>query len=164
MAEKEQSVATLVFPNEYLRQLNSIAGLTTQHVIYLKRKFVSKEGYELVRYPLSDCVSIEYREDLPVFKIAAGWLLLALLAFTVVMLAIYWGDLQPGTHIKIGALCLAAIWGVKVAFGGRRHRIEISLKDGSTLTWKSRAGERELMAPTVEKVVEFSRSAGLLHA
>ena len=45
MAEKEQSVATLVFPNEYLRQLNSIAGLTTQHVIYLKRKFDSKEGY-----------------------------------------------------------------------------------------------------------------------
>jgi len=36
------------------------------------------------------------------------------------------------------------------------------LQDGSTLTWKSRAGERELMNGHVKAIVDFARSKGLL--
>jgi hypothetical protein len=162
MTEKEQSVATLVFPTEYIRHLNSVAGLTTQNVVFLKRKFVSKEGWELIKYPLSDCSGIEYKEDLPLLKIVFGALLLFLVAFILVMLVIYWDDLEPGTRVPVGLVGLAGIYGARAAFGGRRHCITVTLKDGSKLAWKSKSGERKLMAPIVERVVEFSKEAGLL--
>jgi hypothetical protein len=158
----EQHVATLVFPTEYLRQLNSVAGLTTQSVIFLKRKFLSDNGWELVKYPLADCASIDYKEELPVLKIFFGAALLCLVLFIFAMLAIYWDDLEPGTRMPVGLVCLAGIYGARVAFGGRRHRIDVTLRNGSKLTWKSRSGDYKLMLPIVERFVEYSQSAGLM--
>ena len=162
MTTKEQSVATLIFPTEYLRQLNSVAGLTTQNVVFLKRKFVSKEGWELIKYPLADCSTIEYREDLPLLKIVFGALLLCLVAFILVMLVIYWNDLEPSTRVPVGLVSLAGVYGARVAFGGRRHCITVNLRDGSTLSWRSKSGEHKLMSPIVERVVEFSKATGLM--
>lgn len=161
MTNSEQHVATLIFPNEYMRQLNSIAGLTTQNVIFLRRKFVTKEGWELVKYPIGDCKEITYKEDLPVIKIFFGVLLLCLVAFIFVMVAIYWNDLEPNTKVPVGLLGLAGLYGARVAFGGRRHSIRIKLVDGTTLTWKSKSGEHKLMAPIVEKFLEFTKRTGL---
>ena len=59
MSTTEQSVTTLVFPDDYLRQLNSVASVTTQNVMHLKRKFVSKAGWELVPIPLSEFTTVE---------------------------------------------------------------------------------------------------------
>jgi hypothetical protein len=162
MTTTEQSVATLIFPTEYLRQLNSVAGFTTQNVVFLKRKFVSKEGWELVKYPLADCSRIEYKQDLPLLKIFLGALLLCLVTFILVMVVVYWDDLEPGTRVPVGLIGLAGIYGARVAFGGRRHCVIVTLRDGSKLTWKSKSGEHKLMAPIVERVAEFSKAAGLM--
>jgi hypothetical protein len=72
MATSEQSVAILVFPEDYLRQLNSVASVTTQNVIHLKRKFVSKAGWELVPIPLSEFTAIEYRKELALLHVLFG--------------------------------------------------------------------------------------------
>ena len=90
-------------------------------------------------------------------KILFGSLLLALIVFIFVMLAIYWQDIEPGTRVKVGLLILAGAMGARLAFGGRRHRIDIGLKDGSTLTWKSRSGEHKIMAPVVVSPVRMCR-------
>jgi len=61
-------------------------------------------------------------------------LLIALIAAILVFLFIYWGDLDAGTKTPIGALALTGICGVKMAMGGRRHRLKFKMHDGETLT------------------------------
>jgi hypothetical protein len=158
----EQTIATLVFSTEYMKQLNSVAAVTTENLVYLKRKFVSKSGWELIKYPLTECRGIEYKQDRPITKMVFAFLLLALITFIVVMVGVYWDDLDASAKVPIGALAFAGIFGARVAFGGRRHSLSFAMVDGSTLTWRSKAGEHKLMADVVAKVLEFARSKALL--
>jgi hypothetical protein len=163
MAISEQSVAILVFPEDYLRQLNSVASVTTQNVIHLKRKFVSKAGWELVPTPLSEFTAIEYRKELALVRVLFGAFLVALVLFVLAMLAKYWNDLEPSTRVPVGALAIAGVYGTRMAFGVRRHRFVFVRSDGSKLMWKSRSGEDKLMQPLVDKLIEFARTRGLMH-
>lgn len=158
----EESVATLVFPEDYLRQLNSVAGVTTQHVVHLKRKFVSKAGWELVPIPLSEFTAIEYRKELPIVRVAFGAFLVVLVLFVLTMLVIYWNDLGPSTSIPVGALALAGIYGVRLTLGVRRHRFVFVRTNGSKLVWNSRSGDDKIMQPLVDKLIAFARSRGLM--
>jgi hypothetical protein len=162
MSTSEQSVATLVFPEDYLRQLNSVASVTTHNVMLLKRKFVSKAGWELVPIPLSEFTNIEYREELALTRIVFGGLLMALILFVLGMLAKYWNDLEPRTRVPVGALALAGVYGVRLAFGARRHRFAFTRANGSKLVWKSRSGDHKLMKPLADKLIQFARSKGFM--
>ena len=162
MSTSEQSVATLVFPEDYLRQLNSVASVTTQNVIHLKRKFISKAGWELVPVPLSEFTGIEYKKEISFARVLFGVLLLALILFILVMLIRYWNDLEPKTRVPVGALALAGIYGIKLLLGARRHRFTFVRTDGSKLVWKSRSGDDKIMQPLVDKLSEFSRRKGLM--
>jgi hypothetical protein len=163
MSTSEQSVATLVFPEDYLRQLNSVAGVTTQSVIHLRRKFVSKAGWELVPVPLSEFVAIEYKKELAVARVLFGSFLVALVLFILAMLVRYWNDLEPSTRVPVGAVALAGVYGIRLALGVRRHRFVFIKSNGSRLVWKSRSGDDKLMQPLVDKLIEFARSRGLMH-
>jgi hypothetical protein len=162
MSESEQSVATLVFPEDYMHQLNSVASVTTQNVVLLKRKFMSKAGWELVPMPLSEFTAIEYREELAFTRILFGGFLVILVLFVLAMLVKYWNDLEPSTRVPVGALAIAAVYGARLAFGARRHRFIFLRADGSKVGWKSRSGDHKLMKPLVEKLAEFARSRGLM--
>lgn len=163
MAASEQSVATLVFPEDYLRQLNSVASVTTLNVIHLKRKFVSKAGWELVPIPLSEFTAIEYRRDLALARVMFGAFLVAMVLVVLVMLVKYWNDLEPSTRVPVGAIAIAGIYGIRLALGVRRHRFVFVRSNGSKLVWKSRSGDDKLMQPLVNKLIEFARSSGLMH-
>jgi hypothetical protein len=163
MATSEQSVAILVFPEDYLRQLNSVASVTTQNVIHLKRKFVSKAGWELVPIPLSEFTAIEYRKELALLHVLFGAFLVALVLFVLAMLVKYWDDLEPSARVPVGALAIAGVYGTQLAFGVRRHRFVFVRSDGSKLVWKSRSGDDKLMQPLVNRLIEFARSRGLMH-
>jgi hypothetical protein len=162
MSQQETNVGTLIFPQGYLHELNQVAGVTTDSIIFLKRKFVSSSGFELVKYPLRDCFEVQYEDELPIARIIAGILVCALIVAILVFLVIYWNDLDAGTKVPIGALAFAGLYGVTLILGARRHRLKFKMNDGSTLSWKSRAGERKLMSPVVDAIVEFARSKGLL--
>jgi hypothetical protein len=162
MNTSAQSVATLVFPQDYLRQLNSVASVTTQNIVHLKRKFISKSGWELVPIPLSEFTAIEYRRELAFARVAFGILLVALMLLILVMLAIYWNDLEPRTRVPVGAIAIAGIYGIRLAFGVRCHRFIFVRSDGSKLGWKSRSGDDKLMQPLVDKLIAFARSRGLM--
>src|SRR5258705_11131940 len=114
MSTSEQSVATLVFPNEYLRRLNSVVGLTAENVIFLKRKFVSKSGWELERHPLGDFTGISYSPSVPIVRIVGGVLLVALIGAVLYLLGVYWDNLEPGQRIPVGAIALAGSFGLKL--------------------------------------------------
>ena len=163
MSVSEQSIATLVFPEDYLRQLNSVAGVTTQNVVHLKRKFISKAGWELVPIPLSEFTAIEYKKELALARVLFGCLLIALVFFILAMLIKYWNDLEPSTRVPVGAVAIAAVYGVRLALGVRRHRFVFIRANGSKLVWKSRSGDDKLMQPLVDRLIEFARSKGLMH-
>lgn len=162
MAEEAQVVAALVVPSDYVRHLNQVVAVTTEHIVFLKRKFVSASGHEIVRHPIDSCASVEYRDERPLTTIISGVLLLALIASIVVMLALTWSQLEPGTKLYPGLLVLAVGYGVNRAFGARRHRLIFTLKSGAKLTWASRAGEFEVYRPSAQRVVEFARSRELM--
>src|SRR5262245_51130300 len=162
MPESEKNIGTLIFPQDYLHELNQVAGVTSESIVFLKRKFVSTSGWELVKFPLRDCFEVQYEEEIPISRIIGGILVCALIAAILVFLVIGWNDLDAGTKVPIGALAIAGFYGVRLALGGRRHRLKFKMNDGGTLSWKSRAGERKIMKVSVDAIVEFARSKGLL--
>jgi len=161
LSQSEKNIGTLILPADYLHELNQVAGVTSESIVFLKRKFVSSAGWELVKYPLRDCSEVHYEKELPLSRIVGGVLVCALIIAIVALLFIYGADLEANTRIPLLALAAAGAYGVKAAFGGRRHRLKFKMIDGSTLSWKSRAGERELMRDSVSAIVEFARSKGL---
>jgi len=158
----EESVAILLHPDEYLKHIGEVASLTTGRLRFVKRKFVSKAGWEIVDVPLADCTAIVYKDERPLLKVVLGILLTVLAAFIFYMIFIYWDRLDPGTRIPVGALGLATLYGLGWAFRSRRHRLSFSLKDGRTLVWKSATGDYKYKVVSARKVVEFARSTGLL--
>jgi hypothetical protein len=158
----EELVAIFVHPDEYVRHLNQVASLTTRDIVFLKRKFVSKSGSELVNYSVKDCVGIIYEDKLSFLAIIFGLLLVLLVAAILYMLVVYWSDLQPQTRVPIGAIAIAGLYGLRWLFGSRRHKITFVLKDKTALVWESRLGDHKSKRVSVQKVVEFAKSAGLL--
>jgi hypothetical protein len=159
---KESFVTTLLYPNEYARNLNQVSGLTTRNIVYLKRKFLSKSGYELVNYALADCVSITYKDERPLISIVSGVLLISLLSFIWFMLFKYWDSLAPSTRIPIGVLTLGAVYGFRAIFGARRHRLIFAMKDESRLVWRSRSGDYKYKQAGAAKVVDLAKSLCIL--
>lgn len=157
----EEHVATLILPDEYMRHLNQVASLSTKGIVVLKRKFVSKSGWELVSYPLSDCARIFHKDERPLTVVAPGLLLTALIAGIFYLLFVYWSDLEPSTRIPIGALGIAGFYGFRWVLGARRHKIIFELKDKTRLVWKSRPGDYKYKTASVQNVVEFAKSSGL---
>ena len=162
--EKGKFVATLLFPNEYARQLNQVSGLTTKELIYLKRKFVSRSGYELVPYPLADCIGITYKDERPISSIAWGAILTSVLGVLVYMMFKYWNDLPPATRVPVGAIAVASLYGFRMVFAAHRHRLLFHMSDGRKLIWKSRAGDYKYKEASAAKVVELAKSKGILTA
>jgi len=113
----EEFVATLVHPDEYLNHLNQVASLTTRNIRFIKRKFASRAGCELVEFPLSDCVCIAYKDERPLFKLVSGVLLVLLISFISYMVIIYWDRLAKSTELSKGfrrlcARCREAVQGL----------------------------------------------------
>src|SRR6266540_639976 len=161
-AASEESVAILVHQDEYLKHLGEAASVTTGHIRVVKRKFVSKAGWEIVDVPLADCTAIKYKDERPLFKIFLGALFTVLTVFICYVIYVYWDRLDPGTRIPVGALGFATLYGLGWAFRSRRHRLLFSLRDGRTLEWKSASGDYKYKVASARKTVEFARSAGLL--
>src|SRR5258708_12722016 len=127
MTTGDQNIATLVFPNEYMRQLNSVVGLTAENVIFLKRKFVSRSGWELERHPLSELTGILYSQSVPIMRIVGGALLVALIGAVLYLLGVYWDSLEPGQRIPVGAIALAGIFRLQLLSDARHPNLDFLL-------------------------------------
>ena len=162
--EKGKFVTTLLFPNEYARQLNQVSGLSTKELIYLKRKFVSRSGYELVSYPLADCIGITYKDERPVLSVVWGVILTSVLGVLVFMMLKYRHDMPPATRVPVGAIMVASLYGFRMVFAARRHKPLFRMSDGKKLIWKSRVGDYKYKEASAAKVVELAKSRGILTA
>ncbi|WP_157599144.1 hypothetical protein [Rhodanobacter sp. Root179] len=160
--EQEEFVATLLFPDEYRRQLNQVAGLTSRRIDFLKSKFGSMSGGEVVQIPIEQCSGIAYKNSRPVYVIVAGVLLSLAAPLSLYVIATNWEALGPDGRVPVGALFVATLFGLRMVFGARRHELTFSLMGRSSLKWRSRPGDFKYKQASVGKVLEFARSKGLL--
>ncbi len=159
----DEPIATLI-PGEYTRQLNQVAAVTPERILFLRRKFVSKTGWEIVPYPLASCTNVRYRDERPIWIAVSGVLLAT--AITAIFGALVYTWYEGGSvEVSVKALALAALaglYGVRRMFGARRHRLSFATKDRSTLEWRSRPGEYTARKADVDRLLEFLRGRGLL--
>lgn len=139
--EQEEFVATLLFPDEYRRHLNQVAGLSSQNITYLRSKFGSISGGDMIQIPVAQCTSIAYRERRPLYVLVIGALLGICAPIIFAYLAWNWNWLPPGTKVPTGGLLVGTVIGFRWVFGARRHELTFALKGHSTLKWKSRPGD-----------------------
>jgi hypothetical protein len=160
-ADKEEYITTLIEPDEYVRHLNQVASLSSMNIVFLKRKFISKSGWELVKFPVSDCARIFYKDERPLAIIVSGLLLTTLIVGIFYLLFVSWDNLEPSTRIPIGALGVAGFYGFRWVFGSRRHKFIFELKDKTRLVWKSRSGDYVYKKVCAQKIIDFAKSSGL---
>lgn len=160
--EQEELVATLLFPDEYRRQLNQVAGLTSRRIDFLKSKFGSISGSEIIQIPLEQCTFIAYSDRRPSHIIVAGVLLSLAASLSLYVMATNWAAMGPDGRIPVGALFIATIFGLKMVFGAHRHELTSGVNGRSRIRWRSRPGEFKYKQTSVDKVLEFARARGLL--
>ena len=160
--EQEQFVATLVNTDEYKYQINRVTGLTSQRIQFLKRKFASRVGGEVITIPIEQCVFIAYRDKRPLHIIVLGVLLSLATWGPIIYLAMYWSSISLGMHVRVGLLLMGGLIGLRMTFGARRHELIFALKGRRDVKWKSRPGDFKYKQSAVDKVVEFAREKGVL--
>jgi hypothetical protein len=111
---------------------------------------------------MGECRSVRYHDERPPLGMLFGALLIAVAVLVVYALTVYWDRLQPGTRIPIGAVALVGLYGIRMLFRARRHRLVFVLTDERRLAWQSKSGDYNYKQVSVDKVVAFARSKGLL--
>jgi hypothetical protein len=158
MPIEEEHIATLVHPDEYARNVNQIATLTTHTLVFVKRKELALKPFEIVRFPLSECSSISYESRWAVVPMIFGALLVALIVFIFAFLS----QVPDGTRVPIGALSVAFVFGVVLFRGPKRHRLTFVV-NGRKLKWQSKAGDFKHKMVSVQRAIAFAKERGLLN-
>ena len=161
-SSSDQLIALLVTPDEYIRHFNQVVTFHRNELTVVRRKLLSKGGWELEKVPMSECERILYKDEYSLVTLVSGALLVALIIFVFVMMGIYWNELANETKVPIGALAVGAGYGVTRLFGARRHRLTFVMRHGKKLIFKSRAGDYRVALHPVNKAVEYARTNGLL--
>jgi hypothetical protein len=154
--DEEQNVATLVLPDDYAKNPNQVARLSSRRILFVKRKEFALKPFELIELPTSACSSISYEQKYAVVRMVAG----IALAFLVPTFFIV-GEVAPGTSIPVGLLGMAMVIGISLALGVKRHRL-IFIVDGQQFKWQSKAGDFKYQTSSVERILAFAKARGLL--
>jgi len=154
-AAEEEHVATLVHADEYARNASQVASITTHKLVFIKRKELALKPFELVEYPMDECTAISYEVKWALFGMIFGTLLVLLVLF------IFASEVPSGTRVPAGALAIALIFGALLARGPKRHRLTFSIA-GKKLKWQSKAGDFKYKTASVNRIVAFAESHGLL--
>ncbi|MCE2593762.1 hypothetical protein K6Y31_02910 [Motilimonas cestriensis] len=162
MVENEVAVSELVSPDEYRYHFNRVAGVTTKRIIYLKKKFASKSGFEFESFPIADCSTIKYKAEYSLLTVVTGVVVVCILLLLFLMLYLYGDSLAAGQTAPLGAIVLASLYGIRKLFGAKRHRLTFMLNNGHKLEWLSKAGHFDNKEREVKKVVSLAKRLNIL--
>jgi len=156
----EEWVATLLHPDEYAANVNNVATVTTDKIVYIKRKELALKPFERLEYPIAECTAITYKKHYAIGSFVAGLAAILLVLGIVWGFAVYGANLQPGTRVSIGAVLAVAVFGAFRVSGIKRHRLTFKV-GSSEVRWQSRAGEFKSKEVSVQKVAAFAEEKGL---
>ncbi len=154
VAEAEH-IATLVHPDEYAKYVNQVASVSSERILFVKRKELAMRPFELLQFATSSCTSVRYQKKLAVIPMLIGAFFVGLVVFILT------SEVAPGTRVPVGALAILLVFGAILFLGPRRHQLTFEV-DGKTLKWKSKAGDFKYKVVSSQKVVEWARSKGIL--
>jgi hypothetical protein len=156
-ASEEELVAIFVHPDEYARNVNRVASVSTHSILFVKRKELAMTPFELQRFPLAECSGIVYQERFAIVPMIFGALLLGL------VLLILTSEIPAGTSVPVGAMAALAVAATGWFFRPRRHLITFVFGD-RRLRWQSKAGDFKYKAVSVQRLMAFAKERGLLRA
>ncbi len=156
-ASEHEHIATLVHADEYARNASQVANLSTDKLVFIKRKELALKPFELVEYEMRECTAISYEVKWALLGMVFGTLLV------LVILFIFASDVPAGTQVPVGALAIALVAGAVLMRGPKRHRLTFEIA-GKRLRWQSKAGDFKYKVASVNKVLAFAESRGLLNA
>lgn len=159
---KEETIAILASPKEYAYHINQVASISVDNLHIIRKQFSVKSPYKLESIPMYKVERGEHKSGLAPLRIAAGILVLGLLAGITFYFGLYWERLEPGTRIQVGLFGLAIIYGLKWAFMSRRHELTFHLQGGDRVRWRSRSGDFKYKQRAVENVIAHFRGRGLI--
>jgi hypothetical protein len=161
MSSSEETIATLVAPEDYAYHTNQVATVGSESLRILRKKVSVTTPYVLETVPMLGCRRVDYQFGLSWPRIVAGTLLVVLLLCIIFFIGVYWSSFQAGQSIPVGALLIALIFGLRWAFLSKSHRLIFSMHDGTRYVWRSRPGEFKGMERAVSNVLEFAGRRGL---
>ena len=112
-----------------MKHLNQVAELTAGDIKFLKAKFVSSSGWEMVTYPIERCA----RAERPITILILGALLVALAALAALGIIFFGIRLEPESSVPVGAVLVAGAVGLFIIFRSRRHHLIFTMRDGLQL-------------------------------
>ncbi|MFZ6654486.1 hypothetical protein [Undibacterium sp. TJN19] len=151
----EEHIATLVYPDEYAKNINQIASVSTQKLVFVKRKVASLTPFELLQFSLSECSAIFYEIKWAVVSMIFG----GLLALSI-LLVLAFGSFPAGMSVPIGAMGFCFVLGVVLLRGPKRHRLTFVV-NGKKFRWQSKAGDFKYKLVSTQKIVAFAKEKGI---
>ncbi|MBB6577597.1 hypothetical protein HNP33_001654 [Comamonas odontotermitis] len=153
--DEAEHVATLVYPDEYSKNVNQVASVSSERILFVKRKELAMTPYELLQFPTSSLTSVRYKKRLAIWPMLIGAI------FVTLVLFILTSEVAPGTRVPVGALALLLVLGGGLFLGPRRHQLTFEV-NGKTLRWQSKAGDFKYKVASSQKVVDWARTRGIL--
>ena len=154
-SDETEHVATLVHPDEYAKYVNRVASISSDRILFVKRKELAMTPYELLEFPTSAPTSVRYEKKLAIIPMVMGALFVALVLFILT------SEVAPGTRVPVGALAVLLVFGGVLLLGPRRHQLTFEV-GGKSLIWKSKAGDFKYKVASSRRVVEWARAKGIL--
>jgi len=158
---EEDWIATLIHKDDYGRQNDEVAAVTSRRIIFVKGRTLALKAFEQIDYPIKECHRVQYRTVYALPAMIAGAISLLIAAYIVWGLFEYGTELEPGTVIRFGAIIAIAVFGWNRVSGVKRHELvfEMTLQ---SLKWRSRPGEFSSSTKIVARVLTFARDKGLV--
>ena len=152
---QEEHIATFVHPDEYARNPNQVACVTTRKIVFVKRKELAMKPFELVEFPLDQCSRITYETRHAFLPMVLGAFLVLLVGF------ILSSDIPAGTRVPVGSLAIVFIFGGGLVFSPKRHRFTF-IMNNRKLKWQSKAGDYKYKTGSTQKLIAFAKEKGLM--
>lgn len=154
---EDEHITTLVHPDEYAKNVNQVASVYVNRLIFVKRKFAALTRFELIQVPMSECSSITYEIRWALISMIFGALLAVSIPLVLVICPV-----PAGTRVPVGAFAIVFIFGVILFRGPKRHRLTFVI-GGKKFRWESKAGDFKYKIVSTQKIVAFARKGGFLH-
>ena len=157
--DESTHIATLIWPEEYVKSPNQVAIVNKKTITFVKRKEFAMTPYAIEQFPTESCSGITYKKRLALIPMIFG-IICILSAGVWLFISPLHKEVPP---MRIGLLLVMVVTGLTLVFGVKRHRL-IFIVDGKKLKWQSKAGEYKDKKVSIRKVLDYAKEKGLLSA
>jgi hypothetical protein len=158
---KGEMIGELLDQDEFPSKIGNVAAVSDQQICFLRRDRSELTGYRYEYFDMSDCRSIEYRNEHAWYRNGvAGGFFIGAAALVYMLLTSEDGISADSAPVFLMILALITI-GARFATSTHRHVIRFDMPE-ETLFWRSPPVDFEHKEKDALAVIEFARQRGIL--